>query len=329
MASQGTSAGLSLWFEERRAEGWQADYSDLSIQGFPNRVDANLTDVALADPDTGLAWTAPFFQLLALSYKPNHVIAVWPNTQTLATPSETLSITSEKMQASVVVSPEAYLPLERSNYVATALTVRSDQGWSLQADDIRAALHKQPAGNNAYQLTYQATGVAPPNFMSNGVLPAKMSAMEFDMEVDFDRTWDMPPLRTRASRERPRRCNALLPEHPAPKPIQGVLQYRGGGLRTCKSCDASRAGLRQLPHRHQCPGSTRASHIQTPKASFCRSSPRLFWSFVAAVFKHHLWIVKRGRHARVAVFDYCSVAWLGGLLGFGVPRHQRRAVALV
>lgn len=197
LASQGTRAGLSLWFEERRAEGWQANYSDLSIQGFPNRVDASFTDVALADPDTGLAWAASFFQLLALSYKPNHVIAVWPNTQTLSTPSETLSIASEKMQASVVVSPEAHLPLERSNYVATALSVRSDQGWSLQADDIRAALHKQPTGNNAYQLAYQAAGVAPPNFLSNGVLPAKMSAMEFDMEVDFDRAWDMRALSER------------------------------------------------------------------------------------------------------------------------------------
>ena len=45
---------------------------------FPTASTQAFSDIALADPETGLAWQAPFFQILALSYQPNHVIAVWP-----------------------------------------------------------------------------------------------------------------------------------------------------------------------------------------------------------------------------------------------------------
>ena len=55
--------------------------------------------MALADPDTGLAWDAPFFQILALSYQPNKWIAVWPREQRLTTPREKFTIRAEDMRA--------------------------------------------------------------------------------------------------------------------------------------------------------------------------------------------------------------------------------------
>ena len=91
------------WLEDRRAEGWQVEYSDLSLRGYPNRFDTTLTDLVLTDPETGVSWRAPFFQIFALSYQPKHLIAVWPNEQTIATPYQTISITSEKMSASLVI----------------------------------------------------------------------------------------------------------------------------------------------------------------------------------------------------------------------------------
>ena len=59
--------GLRDWFEARRDEGWQADYGDLALRGFPNRYDATITDIALADPERGLAFKAPFLQILTLA----------------------------------------------------------------------------------------------------------------------------------------------------------------------------------------------------------------------------------------------------------------------
>ncbi len=55
---------LSSWIDARRAEGWAADVGALEVRGFPNRFDTILTDVQFADPATGVAWQAPFLQLL-------------------------------------------------------------------------------------------------------------------------------------------------------------------------------------------------------------------------------------------------------------------------
>ena len=197
VASSGTKAGLVSWFQAREIEGWQAEYSDLSVGGFPNRVDASFTEIALADPDTGLAWTAPFFQLLALSYRPNHVIAVWPNEQVISTPQEKLTVTSAKMQASLVVAPEVSLPVERSNFASESLAISSDAGWSMQSDSLRIAVRAVEGAENLYDFAYQAEGVAPPSFLRTSVLPAKMSAMDLDMQVGFDRPWDLRALEDR------------------------------------------------------------------------------------------------------------------------------------
>ena len=68
VGAAGVKAGFAVWFDARQSEGWQAEYSDLSVKGFPNRFDTTLTDPALADPATGLAWSAPFVQLFALHH---------------------------------------------------------------------------------------------------------------------------------------------------------------------------------------------------------------------------------------------------------------------
>ena len=197
MASTGTKAGLEAWFDARASEGWQAEYSDLNVRGFPNRVDASFTDIALADPDTGVAWQTPLFQLLALSYRPNHVIALWPERQTISTPQEKLELLSDRMQASLVFAPSTRLPLERSNFAAENLGIASDAGWSMQADALRMALRRVEGEEALYDFAYQAEGVAPPEVLRNSVLPAKMSAMDLDMQVGFDRPWDLRALEDR------------------------------------------------------------------------------------------------------------------------------------
>ena len=80
--------GLGSWIEQRRTEGWAADVGDMKTAGFPNRFDTLMTDLRLADPDTGVAWTAPQVQLLSLAYKPHQVIAVLPEAHRFSTPHE-------------------------------------------------------------------------------------------------------------------------------------------------------------------------------------------------------------------------------------------------
>ena len=105
--------------------------ASIEIAGFPNRLDTTLSDLVFEDPASGWGWKAPFFQVLMLSYKPNHVIAAWPNDQQIKTPLGPLAITSEKLLASAVFVPDTQLGLDRFNVEGGELKA---SGW------LRAAL---------------------------------------------------------------------------------------------------------------------------------------------------------------------------------------------
>lgn len=214
-ASTGIKSGFKGWFQDRRAEGWVADYADLSVRGFPNRVDTQFTQLQLADPRTGWAWEAPFFQLLALSYRPNHVIAVWPNEQLLATPTQKIDITSNSLQASVILDAGARLPLKRTNLVADTLTLRTRDGQATTMTALRAAVQHQEDAANQYRFAVEAEDFAPPTHIrgligASDALPRTFSALRADFTVAFDTPWDLDAIEHR--RPQPTRLDLTLVE---------------------------------------------------------------------------------------------------------------------
>ena len=54
---------LTSWLAERSADGWVAQAGDIRVTGFPNRVDAVVTDLDLADPEAGWSWAADEFRI--------------------------------------------------------------------------------------------------------------------------------------------------------------------------------------------------------------------------------------------------------------------------
>lgn len=187
--------GLRAWMDERRGEGWVADYSDLRVAGFPNRFDTTFTDLELADPGTGLAWSLPFFQILALSYQPNHVIAVWPNQHRISTPRERLTVTSAKMQASLVVEPGTDLVLDRTTLVADALGLSSSDGWQSGAAELRLATRQTPVAANTHDIAVEALDVTLAEPFKRrldplGTLPSAIRQMRVSTEIGFDASWD-------------------------------------------------------------------------------------------------------------------------------------------
>ena len=190
--------GLETWFEAREAEGWVAEYSDMSVEGFPNRFDAKFEDLALADPDTGLAWEAPHFEILALSYQPNHLIAVWPDSQRIATPLAKYDVTSDDMRASLRVAPQSDLTLNELTLTAKTLTVAElGQTETARLDSLTLAAEKAPSGDlPRYRLGVQADGFTPSDAWQkhldpNGRLPEKLDQMRIDMTVEFDKPWNI------------------------------------------------------------------------------------------------------------------------------------------
>ncbi len=194
IGSRGAKAAFAGWFDDRRAEGWQADYADLSVIGFPSRFDTTFTNLAIADPATGWAWEAPFFQLLALSYRPTSVIAVFPPDSIIATPVEQFALTTSDTKASLSLDPSPRLPLNKVTLIGSDIALTGTGRLSLNT--LRLAGERLPVSTSAYRLGALAQGVALPapfvRKLAQGIaLPPALERVELDMNVTFDRPWDL------------------------------------------------------------------------------------------------------------------------------------------
>lgn len=212
IGSNGVKSGYETWFRDRQAEGWVAEYSSLGVQGYPNRFDASFTDVALADPGTGLAWDAPRFQVLALSYRPNHLIAVWPDRQRLSTPARTYDVQSEDMRASLILKADPRLTLSRTTLTTDNLIVSpQDTADDTAISALRLAAERKPEEDAAsYRLGLDADGLSPAmswreDVDPDGSLPETFNAFSADMTVNFDKAWDRTSLKD--VRPQPRRIH--------------------------------------------------------------------------------------------------------------------------
>ena len=186
---------LNGWIEARRAEGWAADLGGLEVRGFPNRFDTILTDVAIADPETGVAWQAEFLQLLALAYRPTEVIAVLPPEHRLSTPLQTIDFTSDRTRGSIYLGASTRLPLDRSTVVAEGLALASSLGWRADLTEARFATTTIPVRENAHRVGAEVTGLRLPDALAGaldpaGILPERIDRLRLDAEMGFTAPWD-------------------------------------------------------------------------------------------------------------------------------------------
>ncbi|SLN54146.1 hypothetical protein ROA7450_02783 [Roseovarius albus] len=216
VGSSGLQTGVAQWFDDRRGEGWLAEYNTHEVQGFPNRFDSHFNNIYLADPGTGWAWTAPEFQINALSYNPGHLIAVWPDQQKLATPIDKYDITSEDMRASIVAENVANLTLNRATITATELDVTDSKGHTAALSSLVLAAERLPESEEAvYRLGLQIDDFKPSLpwkklIDPSGALPDSLDAINADLTVAFDELWSMEAINT--ARPQPRNIHIRLVE---------------------------------------------------------------------------------------------------------------------
>lgn len=163
VGSRAVESGARDAITTLRQEGWQVDYTDLTTRGFPSRFDTTVTDLDLRDPGTGIGWQAPFLQIFALSYRPNQVIAVWPDTQTIILPDQTLTVTSDRLRASAAVRPGADMALDTVTVEAGATRVASDADWHVAVGRALMALREAGTAAGEYDLFFEASDITLPD----------------------------------------------------------------------------------------------------------------------------------------------------------------------
>jgi len=195
VGQRAVESGLAKWFDERRADGWVAEYDSLETVGYPSRFDTTIEGLQLADPNTGLAWTAPSFQIAALSYQPQHYIAIWPQDQTVANPKTKYAVHADNMRASVTFSPGLAFTLDHSEAELDGFTVISSSGAQTSIRKGRFGTRRSQTVENGHDIAFDLAGYKPDTGRLTIVdpqnkLPTEIDGMKLDMTLGFDKPWD-------------------------------------------------------------------------------------------------------------------------------------------
>ncbi len=176
-------SGVTTWFEDRRADGWDASFDDLRVRGFPSRLDLTLTAPRLYDPDRETGWEAPFFQVLGLSYKPGHVILVWSDSQLVTLPEGRFDVTSDGLRASLIHDADGRVL--RSNLEAETLNIDGPDR-ALAVAGLRLGAQLAEPQQNLYQLGLRADALARPE---NALGTSGSETLDIQARVVFDVPW--------------------------------------------------------------------------------------------------------------------------------------------
>lgn len=182
-AAYNLRSSVADWFTTQRAAGAQVDYADLTVRGFPNRTDLTITEPMIIAADGPFGWSAPFLQILALSYNQRHVIVALPDTQTLTTGKGEVAVTSDGMLASVIHDNGAVV---RSNLESTVLNMTGPD-HALAMADVNAALQKIDANPASYRVAISIGSLAATSpQVAQNISPESLASLRAELELSFD-----------------------------------------------------------------------------------------------------------------------------------------------
>lgn len=192
VGSRAALQGVSDTLTQMKAEG-RADFADISLRGFPSRFDITIDKPTIKIADQSVAWQAPFLQLLALSYRPNNLIAVWPDQQTLTLGPDTLTLETDDLRASVLLKASLDLGLDHAELEGHGLKLTSAFGWQALADKLIVASRQAGEDGTKHDLALILTGLAPGNDYRGRIDPARRQpAVAEEARLTMTATFDRP-----------------------------------------------------------------------------------------------------------------------------------------
>ncbi len=187
--------GLGRWLDERRAEGWLAEAGPVRVAGYPLRFEMTIEGLDLADPETGLSWSAPAFRLEAFAWNPTDVTAIWPARQLIATPDERIEITASGMEAALALLPDAALTLSHGEAGLAEAGLASSAGWQAGLAEARLRAARTEGRENHLDLVFEVARLEPSAPLlalvdPGGRLPRTVELISVDATIGFDAPWD-------------------------------------------------------------------------------------------------------------------------------------------
>ena len=170
VGSSAIKGGATQWFDGVAAQGLFAENSGIEVSGFPSRFDLTVGQPRLSDPQSGWGWRAPFAQILSMTWKPWHVIAMLPHDQEIDGPGQRIALTTSKMAASFRVLPSTDLTFDGLVLEGHEVTAQSDLGWQVGAASVVLALSRDADTPFAQHLGLEVTGLRPDPALA-GMLP--------------------------------------------------------------------------------------------------------------------------------------------------------------
>lgn len=179
------TAGFESALTQMQAEGWTAR-ADVATRGFPSRFDTTLSDVSIGGPAADWGYSAAFVQTLALSYRPNNVILVLPETQRITSPADLGTLNAQRLRASATVKPNLALAFDDLTAEGEALTYTSDAGWNMTLDQLLVAARLQQDRSSTYDVYAKLDQFTLPG--AAGLITETIVDADVRLQAPLDRT---------------------------------------------------------------------------------------------------------------------------------------------
>lgn len=184
VGSRGVERAAEQAFQQAAMRGLVAENTGVRVAGFPNRFDLTVTEPALFDPVSGFGWQGPDLRLLAMTWKPWHLIALAPDRSVFTTPLGPVTVTAGDVRGSVVLHPGTDLALNTTVAEATDL-VLDGPGGRLSISKASLASAEDKSRQNSHRLGLRITDLTPDPAVTAALpdLPTVMTSLLIDAHV--------------------------------------------------------------------------------------------------------------------------------------------------
>ncbi len=214
VASSSLSGGVQAWFDARSAEGWQAELGAINGGGFPLTLQADLSGIALADPDAGLAFSTDRLGISAPAWWPGDVsVTLDTGPILLASPLGRSTLVMQDGVMALNLHPGPALELDSLGWTSGPWRVEDAAGVQVRADTLTLTMTQDQEAT--YDFTALANQFAPGDtararLRLSDTVPRAFDRLELRARISFDQPWDRRALDT--ARPQPRRIDLHLAE---------------------------------------------------------------------------------------------------------------------